>query len=145
MTDSPTYLRPINILIVEDNPGDVRLIQEILKEGGIPNTLVVAKDGGSAITMLTGRESLEPDLILLDLNLPKRNGLEVLSEIKNHPKSGRIPVVIVTSSSSDDDKARCHQLHASAYLTKPIELAQFKDMIRTINTIPPSTTQQFSK
>lgn len=127
---------PIGILIVEDNPGDVRLVQEVLKESKIRNNLYVAKDGLEAIGFLR-RESQyadapRPDLILLDLNLPGKDGREVLAEIKEDHDLKRIPVVVLTTSEAEEDILRTYDLHANCYITKPIHLDQFIKVMGTI-------------
>ncbi len=128
--------RPIEILLVEDNPGDVRLTKEALKEGKVSNHLYVAKDGVEALAFLhrEGRyaEASHPDLILLDLNLPKKNGPEVLKEIKEDPELRRIPVVILTISEAEQDILKSYDLHANCYITKPVNLDQFLTVIKSI-------------
>jgi chemotaxis family two-component system response regulator Rcp1 len=127
---------PIEILIVEDNPGDVRLAQEILKESKARNNLHVAEDGVEAIAFLRREgqyaDAPRPDLILLDLNLPQRNGYEVLAEIKEDPDLKRIPVVVLTTSEAEEDILRTYDLHANCYITKPIDLDRFIEVVRTI-------------
>ncbi len=128
--------RPIEILLVEDNPGDVRLTKEALKEGKVRNHLNVAEDGEQALAFLRreGRysEAPHPDLILLDLNLPKKNGREVLEEIKEDPELKRIPVVILTVSTAEQDILKSYNLHANCYITKPVSLDQFLSVIKSI-------------
>jgi two-component system, chemotaxis family, response regulator Rcp1 len=129
--------RPISILLVEDNPGDVRLTMEALKEGKVHNDLRVAADGVEAIAMLR-REGKHanvprPDLILLDLNLPRRDGREVLAEIKSDPALKRIPVVVLTTSKAEEDVVRTYDLHANCYVTKPVDLEQFIHVVRSID------------
>ena len=120
----------IKILLVEDNPGDIRLTREALKEGRIQNELIVVRDGEEALDYLFRRgqykDAVRPDLILLDLNLPKKNGQEVLAEIKNDGDISRIPVVVLTSSKSDQDvlKTYCSN-HANCYIVKPVALDEF--------------------
>lgn len=127
-----------NILLVEDNPGDVRLVQEIFKEGKIFNRLEIASDGEEAILFLRKQDRFcsapRPDLILLDLNLPKRNGNEVLAEIKADKDLRRIPVVILTASQAQEDIVKAYNLHANCYLTKPIDLDQFIGFIEAIKS-----------
>ena len=129
--------RDIEILLVEDNPGDVRLTQEALKEGKVKNKLHIAMDGLEALDFLkrNGKfsKSPKPDLILLDLNLPKKDGREVLREIKNDKNLRRIPVVILTTSKADEDVINTYNLHANAYITKPVDLDQFINVIKTID------------
>ncbi|MGD9897934.1 MAG: response regulator [Calditrichaceae bacterium] len=126
----------VEILLVEDNPGDIRLTQEALKEGKVHNNLHVAEDGVEALDFLFNRGKFisapRPDLILLDLNLPKKDGREVLDEIKNHPSLKHIPVVILTTSSAEQDIIKTYSLHANCYITKPVDLEQFIKVVRTI-------------
>jgi len=128
--------RPIEILMVEDNPGDVRLTVEALKEGKVRNNLHIAEDGVEALAFLRrqGRyaEAPRPDLVLLDLNLPKKNGREVLEEIKEDPDLRRIPVVILTVSQAEQDIVKSYNLHANCYITKPVDLDQFLDVVKSI-------------
>lgn len=128
--------RPIEILLVEDNPGDVRLTQEALKDAKVSNTLHVVEDGVAAMDFLYRRGLYEnqprPALILLDLNLPKKNGREVLAEIKQDPQLKDIPVVILTTSQSEEDVLRAYTLHANCFITKPVDFVQFTKVIRTI-------------
>jgi two-component system, chemotaxis family, response regulator Rcp1 len=135
LTDG-TRCEPIEILLVEDNPGDVRLTIEALKEGRILNHLSVAEDGIEAMAFLhqEGRykNAPKPDLILLDLNLPKKNGREVLAEIKVDPYLKSIPVVILTSSEAEKDIIATYNLHANCYITKPVDFDQFINVVRSI-------------
>ena len=128
--------RPIQILLVEDNPGDVRLTQEALKEAKVRNTLHVAIDGEEALAVLKRegkhRNAVRPDVILLDLNLPKKSGLEVLKEVKADDDLKRIPIVVVTTSSAEQDIVKSYNLHANCYVTKPVDLAQFLDVVKSI-------------
>jgi len=128
--------RPIEILLVEDNPADVRLTMEILKETKVRNTLTVAADGIEALDLLrrNGRyaHAMRPDLILLDLNLPKKDGREVLAEIKTDPDLKRIPVVILTSSKAEEDIFKSYNLYANCYVTKPVGLEQFVKVVKSI-------------
>jgi chemotaxis family two-component system response regulator Rcp1 len=129
-------IRSIEILMVEDNPGDVRLTQETLKDSKISNTLHVVEDGVAALDFLYRRagygQAPRPDLILLDLNLPKKNGREVLQEIKQDAHLKTIPVVILTTSKSEEDVLRAYSLHANCYITKPVDFEQFIKIVRTI-------------
>ena len=129
--------RPIEILLVEDNPGDVRLTIEALKEGKVRNNLSVARDGVEALAFLRRQgsysEASRPDLILLDLNLPKKDGREVLADIKNDPLLRRIPVVVLTTSKAEEDILRTYDLHANCYITKPVDLEQFISVVRSID------------
>jgi len=124
------------ILLVEDNPGDVRLTREALKESKVYNNLSVVRDGVEAMAFLhkEGKyaDAVRPDLILLDLNLPKKDGREVLAEIKESPDLKLIPVVILTTSSDEQDILKTYGLHANAYITKPIDLLQFAKVANAI-------------
>jgi len=127
--------KPVEILLVEDNPGDVRLTQEVFKESKIRNKLHVVKDGVEAMDFLRqgkGANGVRPDLILLDLNLPKKDGREVLAEIKADDDLKRIPVVVLTISKAEEDILRSYSLHANCYLTKPIEFEQFFNLVKYI-------------
>lgn len=128
--------KSIEVLLVEDNPGDVRLIQEALKDARIHVHITVARDGLEALTVLRqeGKYSSValPDLVLLDLNLPRLNGHEVLATIKQDELLRRIPVVIVTSSKADQDVAASYQLHANCFVTKPVDLDQFFSVVQAI-------------
>ena len=127
---------PINILLVEDNAGDVRLTQEALKEGKVRNKLHVVRDGVEALAFLRkeGQHADAPraDIILLDLNLPKKDGREVLAEIKEDPDLRRIPVVILTISQAEEDILKSYNLHANCYVTKPVGLEQFMTVVRSV-------------
>ena len=131
-----TTYGPIEILLVEDNPGDVRLTQEILRDGNIRNNMSVAKDGVDAVSFLrrTGEYAgaPRPDIILLDLNLPKKDGREVLAEIKADSNLKQIPVLVLTTSSAEQDIVKSYDLHANCYITKPVDLDQFIRVIRSI-------------
>ena len=135
--NSQTTGRPIEILLVEDNPGDVRLTVEALRDSKIQNRLHIAKDGMEAIAFLRRKgehaDAPHPDLILLDLNLPKMNGPEVLAEIKEDPALKHIPVVILSSSQEGGDIVRTYNLHANCYVTKPIDLEQFIMVVKSIS------------
>ena len=122
--------RPFRILLVEDNPGDADLIQEILMESDEKKEIIVAVDGFEALRCL--REGPRPDLILLDLNLPKKSGREVLQEIKSTETLQRIPVVVLTSSEAEDDLSDVYRLHANCYLAKPVDLEEFMLVVRAI-------------
>ena len=128
--------KPIDILLVEDNPGDVRLAQEALKDAKVSNNLHIAGDGVEAMGFLhrEGRysDAVRPDLILLDLNLPKKDGREVLAEIKADEQLKRIPVVILSVSRNEDDIIKSYDLHANCYVTKPINLDCFFEVVRSI-------------
>jgi chemotaxis family two-component system response regulator Rcp1 len=130
------HLHTLEILLVEDNPGDVDLTKASLRRSKLSNRLTVATDGEEALAIL-GREGQyaqfpQPDLILLDLNLPKKSGVEVLAEIKRDPTLRRIPVVIMTSSKAEEDIVRTYDLHANCYVTKPVDLDQFRNVVRAI-------------
>jgi CheY-like chemotaxis protein len=134
MTPIPT--KPIDILLVEDNPGDVRLTREALKEGKVLNNLHVAMDGMEALAFLKQegeyRQAVRPDIVLLDLNLPKKDGREVLAEIKADPELRRIPVVILTTSKAEVDVIKTYDLHANCYITKPVDLDQFITVVKSV-------------
>ncbi len=128
--------RPIEILLVEDNPGDVRLTKEALREAKVCNRIHTVYDGMEALAFLN-RESdyidvPSPDLILLDLNLPKKDGREVLASIKANQKIRHIPVVVLTTSKSEEDIVRSYALQASCYVTKPVDLDQFLEVVKSI-------------
>ncbi len=136
MISTERRVRPINILLVEDSPADVRLTREALKEAKVLNTLHVVQDGIAALAFLR-REgqfagSPRPDLILLDLNLPKKDGREVLAEIKQDESLRTVPVVVLTTSKAEEDVVRTYKLHANAYVTKPVDLNRFLQVVRTI-------------
>lgn len=128
--------RPIEILLVEDSPGDVRLTQEVFREGRVRNNLNVVGDGVQALAFLRKQEPYLqvpcPDLILLDLNLPKKDGRTVLEEIKSDEKLRRIPIVILTTSNAEEDIIKAYDLHANCYISKPIDLEQFIQVIKSI-------------
>lgn len=128
--------RPVEILLVEDNPGDVRLTREALRDAKVRNNMVVAHDGVEALAYLKREgqyaDAVQPDLILLDLNLPRMNGFEVLDVIKMDSNLKRIPVVILTTSQAEQDIVRGYNLHANAYVTKPVDLDQFIKVIKSI-------------
>jgi two-component system, chemotaxis family, response regulator Rcp1 len=129
-------LNSIDILIVEDNEGDARLIKEVFNENKVYNSLHFVRDGVEAMDFLYARDkfrqALRPDLIILDLNLPRKDGREVLAEIKADPLLKHIPVVIMTISQADEDIVKSYNLHANCYVTKPIDLNQFSKVIRSI-------------
>jgi CheY-like chemotaxis protein len=128
--------RSIEILLVEDSPGDVRLTQEVLRDGKVNNRLSIVYDGVAALSFLRREGQYatapHPDLILLDLNLPKKDGREVLEVIKSDSSFKRIPVVILTTSQAEEDILRAYDLHANCYITKPIDLEQFIRVIKSI-------------
>ena len=131
-----TGSEPIEVLLVEDNPGDVRLTREALRDGKVHNNLSVAPDGVEALAFLRREgkyaDAPRPDVILLDLNLPKKDGREVLEEIKADPSLARIPVVILTSSEAERDIVQAYALHANCYVTKPVDLDQFITVVKSI-------------
>ncbi len=129
-------VKPVEILLVEDNPGDVRLTIEGLNEGKVKNNLRVVEDGAEALAYLRRegkyKDAVRPDLILLDLNLPKKDGREVLSEIKADADLRHIPVVVLTSSKAEQDILKAYSLHANCYITKPVDLDQFIAVVESI-------------
>jgi CheY-like chemotaxis protein len=128
--------RPIEILLVEDNPGHARLTQEAFREGKLANRLHVVGDGIEALAFLRQEgphaHAVKPDLILLDLNLPKKDGREVLAEIKADERLKRIPVVVLTTSQAETDVLRAYDLHANCYIAKPVDLDQFLSIVQAI-------------
>ena len=132
----PELVKPIEILLVEDNPGDVRLTIEALKEAKVINHLTVVKDGVEALTVLRRQGSYtaapRPHLIVLDLNLPRKDGREVLADIKADDNLKRIPVVVLTTSQDEQDVLKSYNLHANCYITKPVDLDQFVRVVRSI-------------
>ena len=136
MIDGLALGTAIEILLVEDNPADVRLTQEALKEGKFHTHLQVAEDGIEALAILRregGRaDAPRPDLILLDLNLPRKDGREVLEEIRADLRLKRIPVVVLTSSAAEQDILRAYDLHANCFITKPVDFEQFIKVVRSI-------------
>jgi CheY-like chemotaxis protein len=128
--------RAISILLVEDSPGDVRLTREALKEAKVLNDLSVATDGVEALEFLHRRGKFaaapRPDLILLDLNLPRKDGREVLEEIKADSSLKRIPIVVLTTSQAEEDVVRAYDLHANCYITKPVDFRQFIKVVQSI-------------
>lgn len=137
--------KSINILLVEDNPADVRLTQEAFKTTKIPNHLHVVRDGVEAMAYLeqAGRfsKSPRPDMILLDLNLPKKDGREILALIKQTPEYKQIPVVILTTSSEQEDITHTYKHHANCFITKPADLDEFLDVVKSIETFWLSVVQ----
>ncbi len=129
-------IKVIDILLVEDSEGDVRLIREALKEGKLLNNLFVAKNGVEAMDFLNKKgeymDSPRPDLVILDLNLPKKNGREVLAEIKANDDLKRIPVVILTTSNAEIDIVSTYNLHANCYIVKPLDMFQFMNVVKQI-------------
>jgi CheY-like chemotaxis protein len=133
----PDGTRPIEILLVEDNPGDVRLTEEALKDGKMLNNLSVVKDGEEALRFLRRQapyaDAPRPDVILLDLNLPRKDGREVLADIKGDPELHRIPVVVLTTSNHERDILKAYDLNANCYITKPVDLDQFIRVVRSVS------------
>lgn len=128
--------RPVEILLVEDNEGDIGLVEEVFEEGRINNNLNITEDGEEAMEFLRKEgefaNSPRPDLILLDLNLPKKDGREVLEEIKDDENLRRIPVVVLTTSKAEKDILKSYDMHANSYITKPVDFDQFIKVIKSI-------------
>jgi len=135
----PKTGRPVQILLVEDNPGDVGLTLEALKEATLPNKLTVVKNGADALSLLRRQGqhagAARPDLILLDLNLPKKDGRKVLAEIKGDDNLKRIPVVVLTTSEDEQDVLESYNLHANCYIVKPLDLDRFITVVKSIEEI----------
>ena len=131
-----THLRPVEILLVEDNLGDVRLTQEALRDGKILNNLSIVRDGVEAMSFLHRegqyKNAPRPDMILLDLNLPKKDGREVLEQIKTDNELKSIPVVVLTISKAEEDILKSYKLHANCFITKPVDLEQFMKVAHSI-------------
>ena len=129
--------KAVDVLLVEDNPGDVRLTQEALREWKVNTALSVVSNGVEALAFLRKESPYEqaprPDLILLDLNLPRKDGREVLSELKGDESLRKIPVVVLTTSRAEEDISRAYDLHANCYVPKPVDLDQFIDVVQMIN------------
>ena len=123
----------IKILLVEDNEGDIVLTQEALRDGKIKNNIIIARDGVEALALLDSGESL-PDLILLDINLPKLNGLEVLTAIKTDPRLKTIPVIMLSTSDEQNDILTSYTNYANCFITKPVDFNRFIEVVRTIET-----------
>jgi CheY-like chemotaxis protein len=130
-------VKPIEVLLVEDDPGDVVLITEAFEHNKVSNRLNVVADGVEALQFLRREapyeDAHEPDLILLDLNLPRKDGREVLAEVKDDPGLRRIPVVVLTTSKAEEDVLRSYDLHANAYVTKPVDFDRFIEVVRQID------------
>lgn len=124
------------ILLVEDNPADIRLTKEVLNETALRHVLHIARDGEEALSMIRRQgayaQQAEPDLVLLDLNLPRKDGRAVLAEVKADPKLTHIPILILSTSRADRDVLACYNLHANAYLQKPVDLDAFADLMRGV-------------
>ena len=127
----------ISVLLVEDDPGDVMLIREAFAENKVGNVLSVVNDGVEAMKFVRGEGDYatmeRPDLVLLDLNLPRKSGAEVLADIKGDPELSTIPVVVLTTSESEDDVLRSYEMHANAYVTKPVDFERFGQIVRQID------------
>jgi chemotaxis family two-component system response regulator Rcp1 len=138
MVSSETSGQPLEVLLVEDSPGDVRLTQEALKDAKVHINLRVVRDGIDAMAFLMREGEYatvpRPDLILLDLNLPRKDGREVLKEIKENPELKSIPVVVLTTSASEADVLRSYLLHANCYITKPVNLDGFLTVVKSIDS-----------
>lgn len=134
--DDMTIGRAVEILLVEDNPGDARLTRELLREGKIHNNCHHAKDGVEALRFLRREgefaDAPRPDIVLLDLNLPRKDGREVLADLKADPSLRKIPVVVLTTSEAEQDILRTYELHANCYITKPVDLDKFITIVRAI-------------
>jgi len=134
--ESKRGCRPVEVLLIEDNPGDVRLTMEAFKEGKIRNHLSVVSDGVEALAFLRREgpyaNAPRPDIILLDLNLPKKDGRDVLAEIKTEEDLKRIPVVVLTTSNAEKDILGAYDLHTNRYITKPVDFAQFVTAVKLI-------------
>ena len=128
-------IRPAEILLIEDNPGDVELIREALQFGRVLNRISVVTDGEAALAFLNRAPGFEnaarPDLILLDLNLPRKDGFEVLKEVKEHRDLSNVPVVILTSSQADRDILKSYNLHANCFISKPVDVDEFLNTVRS--------------
>jgi len=127
--------RAAEILLIEDNPGDLELIEEALQSGRVLNRISMVADGEAAIRFLNRDKGYEnaprPDLVLLDLNIPKKDGFEVLAEIRSNPNLARVPVVILTSSQADRDIAKSYSLHANCFVSKPVDVDEFLSVVRS--------------
>ena len=130
--------RLLEILAVEDNPADIRFLNEVFKDGRLANRLTAMRDGDSALRYLRGERefagAVKPDIVLLDLNLPGKNGWQVLGEIRRDPLLSELPVIVLTTSSSEDDISRGYELRANAYLVKPPDMGQFIQAVLSIGT-----------
>jgi CheY-like chemotaxis protein len=127
----------VSVLLVEDDPGDVMLVREAFAEDKVGNKLSVVGDGVEAMQFIRGEgeyaASERPDLVLLDLNLPRKSGAEVLAEIKGDPELYTIPVVVLTTSQAEEDVLRSYEMHANAFVTKPVDFARFGEIVRQID------------
>jgi CheY-like chemotaxis protein len=136
MTPKPAG-QPIEVLLVEDDPGDVLLIREAFDFNKVHNNLNVVSDGEQALDYLRGTgdyaDRTRPDLVLLDLNLPRKDGREVLADVKSDPDLRTIPIVVLTTSEAEEDVLKSYQLHANAYVTKPVDFERFVSIVRQID------------
>ena len=136
MSEPGEVARPLRLLVVEDSPGDARLIREALREGAVPTQLTLVTDGEEALNVLHRRgahaKAPRPDLMILDLNLPKISGKEVLADVKADPALRSLPVVVLSTSGSDEDVGAVYALHANCYVRKPVELDEFLRAVRGI-------------
>jgi chemotaxis family two-component system response regulator Rcp1 len=136
MSEPEERARPVNILLIEDSPTDIDLTREGLEMGKLANNLVVIEDGQEALDFLRRKgehaDADRPDLVLLDLNLPGKDGREVLGEIKSDPELMSIPVVVLTSSKAEEDIARSYSLHANCYISKPVNFSRFVEVVKGI-------------
>ncbi|MBB4661615.1 response regulator [Conexibacter arvalis] len=134
---TPQIMEPIDVLLVEDDPGDTLMIREAFEDNKVRNTLSCVTDGVEAMRFLHREgeyaDAPRPDLILLDLNLPRKDGREVLGEIKGDPSLATIPVVVLTTSQAEEDVLRSYALHANAYVTKPVDFDRFIEVVRQID------------
>lgn len=137
MTSDPAAVRPIEILLVEDDEGDVLLTTEALEASKVTNNMHVARNGEEALKFLRREQGYHdvrrPDIVLLDLNLPRIDGREVLAQIKSDPELRRIPIVVLTTSEAEEDILRSYDLHANAYVTKPVDFERFLEVIQSID------------
>jgi chemotaxis family two-component system response regulator Rcp1 len=137
--------KSINILLVEDNPGDIRLIKEVLKEGKIQSNLSIVLDGEEALSFLKQTDqyvdAVRPDIIILDLNLPKKDGREILSDIKADPALVHIPVIVLTTSNAPKDILNMYSNHANCFITKPADFDQFINVLKSIESFWLSTVK----
>ncbi|MDO8209899.1 response regulator [Conexibacter sp. CPCC 206217] len=134
---TPQIMEPIDVLLVEDDPGDTLMIREAFEDNKVRNTLACVKDGVEAMQYLRREgeyaDAPRPDLVLLDLNLPRKDGREVLAEIKGDDRLSTIPVVVLTTSQAEEDVLRSYRLHANAYVTKPVDFDRFIEVVRQID------------
>lgn len=128
---------PVSVLLVEDDPGDVLLVREALADHAFAGVLSVVSDGVEALRYVRGEGEYagakRPDLVLLDLNLPRKSGSEVLAELKGDPELASIPVVVLTTSAADEEVMRSYRMHANAFITKPVDFERFREVVSMIN------------